>query len=263
MGFEPTQAQNDRKGATSYRREFDPALTLSAERRPSLPSSSGLSPVHASSGKQKQQLDVSQVKEQPFLSLLFNREDCLLPASDDDNYDTRDNFGTDHDAKLDPRLLNESPGLEVESGTVISPTYISGIPSPQKYDTTRSIHGKHRGVRQSIVDAVRVHPNIDFSSPSFPTWAMMIVNTRSDPGSLKHAFTSIHREAMVFLETVGPIQTIIEIHPNMAALYDEDEFSKSGMISQWAASVVHSLQLSGRLQLRTICPIAWPATEDN
>jgi hypothetical protein len=42
-----------------------------------------------------------------------------------------------------------------------------------------------------------------------------------------------------------PMSQIIETHPNIAALYDEEEFKKSGVLTKWAVGMVHSLYLKG------------------
>ena len=234
----------------SYRREPDPILILTAEGRHTLPRSSHSSPIQTSSGKQPQTLNLDQISEQPFLSIIFNREDCLQSASDDEK---RDASGGNIDGKLDPRLLDRSSAVETENFPMTSPNYLSGIPSPQRSEATRSMSGTHFGGRQSIVNAINVHPNLElnmpFSSGVFPTWAMMIINTRPNPGSLKPAFARVHQEAMVLLENGAPIESIIEIHPNIAALFDENAYSQSGLLSRWSASVVHSLQLSGKSRL--------------
>jgi len=39
------------------------------------------------------------------------------------------------------------------------------------------------------------------------------------------------------------VDFVIETHPNIAALFDEEEFKRSGILSQWAVGMVHSAQL--------------------
>jgi hypothetical protein len=75
---------------------------------------------------------------------------------------------------------------------------------------------------------------------------MMPVNTRPDPGSVKHAFQALYRDTTALIEGGLPIDIIIEVHPNIAALFDEDEYNKSGVLSKWAAGMVHSTLLKGR-----------------
>ena len=44
------------------------------------------------------------------------------------------------------------------------------------------------------------------------------------------------------------IEQIIETHPNVAALFDEEVFRNSGILSKWAVGMVHGMFLKGRNQ---------------
>lgn len=81
-----------------------------------------------------------------------------------------------------------------------------------------------------------------------PTWAMMTVSTRPDPGSIKTAFHGLHEEIAIMIDNGVPTKAIIETHPNIAALFDEDQYNMSGVLSRWAASIVHSIYLKGTYQ---------------
>lgn len=201
-----------------------------------------------------------------FLSLLFDRQDYLLAISESED---EDNADSEIDSTLDPRLL-----LEGGIRPVGSPmdTSASRLPSPEKGETMRSIHITHLRSRQPIVNTIRMHPNLNlrnlfgnlpFSSgvrannyPEdvqetqvnnlfLPTWAMMTVSTRPDPGSVKFAFPTILQQATIMLESGAPLEMVIETHPNIAALFDEFEFNRSGILSRWAAGMVHSVMLKG------------------
>jgi len=47
------------------------------------------------------------------------------------------------------------------------------------------------------------------------------------------------------IENGTPVQLFIEEHPSIAALFDQDEYNNSGLISKWAAGMVHSARLKG------------------
>lgn len=127
--------------------------------------------------------------------------------------------------------------------------------------------------RQAIVKAVSVHPNLAlrnlFGNMSFsssirtnnyphdiqdaqvrnlylPTWSMLPVNIKSGPGSLKNAVSSVMDQATRLIQQGTPLELIVETQPNIAALFDEEEFKRSGILSQWSASMVHSAFLQGR-----------------
>lgn len=201
-----------------------------------------------------------------FLSLLFDRQDYLLAVSDSEDDDTAD---SELEKTLDPRLLYEG-----RRGLAESPmdTSTSRKPSPEKGEAIRSIHVTHLQSRQSVVNTIRVHPNLNlrnlfgnlpFSSSVrannypddvqsaqvnnlfLPIWAMMTVNTRPDPGSVKFAFPNIVQEATAMIEAGTPVELIIETHANIAALFDEAEFNEAGILSRWATGMVHSIMLKG------------------
>lgn len=204
-----------------------------------------------------------------FLSLLFDRQDCLLTISEsEDEEDTDD----DLDNTLDPRLFSE--GGKKPIGSPMD-TSASRLPSPERAEkrkNVRSIHATHLSSRQPIIKTIRIHPNLNlhnlfgnlpFSSgvrannyPEevqetqvnnlfLPSWAMMTVSTRPDPGTIKLAFPPVLQEAMAMLDSGTPLELVIETHPNVAALFDEDEFNNAGILSRWAARMVHSLMLRG------------------
>ncbi|UPX20557.1 uncharacterized protein EKO05_0010785 [Ascochyta rabiei] len=206
------------------------------------------------------------VEDHGFLSLLFDRHDYLLAISESED---EGDFDTDFDQIIDPKLW--IGGGSGQGGSPMDLT-ASRLPSPDKSETVRSIHVTHLRSRQPIVKTIRVHPNLDihnmfgnlpFSSSVrannlpvdvqettvqnlfLPTWAMMTVSTRPDPGSVKYAFPAILQEATVLLESGTPVDTVIEKHPNIAALFDESEFNRSGILSRWTAGMVHSVMLKG------------------
>lgn len=212
------------------------------------------------------------VEGRQFLSLLFDRQDYLLAISSEDEDDADEH---EFDKTLDPRLLFEGGRLPMGSPMDAS---ASRMPSPEKSEkpekgeTFRSIHATHLRSRQPIVNTIRIHPNLNlrnlfgnlpFSSSVrannypedvqdtqvnnlfLPTWAMMTVSTRPDPGSIKLAFPTILQEATAMLASGTPVELVIEIHPNVAALFDEEEFNGAGILSRWAAGMVHSVMLKG------------------
>ncbi|KAL1596936.1 hypothetical protein SLS59_007679 [Nothophoma quercina] len=204
-----------------------------------------------------------------FLSLLFDRQDYLLPGSDSED---EDNSDAEFDKTLDPRLLFEGGKRPIESPMDMS---VSRLSSPEKGENVRSIHVTHLRSRQPIVNTIRIHPNINlrnlfgnlpFSSSIrannypedvqdtqvnnlfLPTWAMMTVSTRPDPGSVRTAFPSILQEATALLESGTPVEVVVEAHPNIAALFNENDFNASGILSRWAAGMVHSVMLKERME---------------
>jgi hypothetical protein len=81
-----------------------------------------------------------------------------------------------------------------------------------------------------------------------PIWAMLPINTVPGPSSLVCAFPSILQEAASLTNRGVSVEQIIETHPNVAALFDEDVFRNSGILSKWAVGMVHGMFLKGRNQ---------------
>jgi hypothetical protein len=77
-----------------------------------------------------------------------------------------------------------------------------------------------------------------------PPWCLRIVNTRSGPNSA-HSTFAIHSTATALIENGSSQEEIFGEHPNIAALYCKEDFKRSPMLSQWAASMVHSIRLEG------------------
>ncbi|KAM0468116.1 hypothetical protein ACHAP7_011185 [Fusarium lateritium] len=78
-----------------------------------------------------------------------------------------------------------------------------------------------------------------------PNWAVTSLNTEPDPGGLDDAFGDIFKKATGLLKKGEPVHRIVGDHPNIAALYDQEEFDKSCVLSQWAARMVHSVKRQG------------------
>jgi hypothetical protein len=79
-----------------------------------------------------------------------------------------------------------------------------------------------------------------------PNWAVTSLNTEPDPGEMKNAFGDIYKRATSLLEKGETVNRIIGDHPNIAALYDPEQFDRSCILSQWAARMVHSVKCQGK-----------------
>ncbi|KAI8931522.1 hypothetical protein NX059_011181 [Plenodomus lindquistii] len=269
LSLDSLNSFNESSSTLSFRHDSTASIASSSGHRPSWPTIlNNPSPAFGPSSRGKQPEDNDG---QPFLSILFDRDDVLLANSESEE-ESDDDDDTYH--KDDPRLAQAATDVEMGALPLRSPAESSRgpRPSPHRQTTIRSIYATHLLSRQPIVNTIRVHPNLDirtlfgnmhFSSSvqgstypaeaqnleisnlALPTWSMLPVNTRPDPGSLRYAIPSILEEATNMIVLGTPVDLIIEIHPNIAALFDEEEFKRSGILSQWAAGMVHSLLLKG------------------
>jgi hypothetical protein len=207
----------------------------------------------------------------PFLVILFDREDYLRGINETEG---DDDLGRDTEGFIDPRLLTHATTFDAADMSIRSPVY---VPRSQHLSPRKEKVARYHGLtplhnRQPTVNTIRIHPNLNlhnlfgnmpFSSsvrannyPAdiqdvqvgnlfLPTWAMMTVSTRPDPGSLKVAFQGLYQRTAAVIEDGMPLEAVIEAHPNIAALFNEDEYNRSGVLSKWAAGMVHSAQLKG------------------
>lgn len=74
---------------------------------------------------------------------------------------------------------------------------------------------------------------------------MLPINTVPDPGSLRRTVLSVLHEATNLINNGHPPEEIIEKHPNIAALFDEEVYNNSGILSKWAVGMVHGMFLKG------------------
>ncbi|XP_014554700.1 hypothetical protein COCVIDRAFT_104348 [Bipolaris victoriae FI3] len=212
-------------------------------------------------------------EEQFFLCPLFDRDDFLLPKAEDEG--ESDDAGDDEieERNIDPRLTQQASTFDLRPIPSSSSKRSSQSQrlSPHRHNRVRSIYSTHLVGRQPIVNTIRIHPNLDirsfFDNTPFPTsaessqysksqdthtrnlflptWAMLPINTVPDPGSLKRTVPSVLHEATNLIDNGHPVEEVIEKHPNIAALFDEEVYKKSGILSKWAVGMVHGMFLKG------------------
>jgi hypothetical protein len=239
------------------------------------PPSAGTSSSSALLGKGKQSTIGDAATDQAFLVSLFDRDDFLLAKNKpEDESEENEDF---EKVRIDPRLLRQAPNFGIRTNLLPSSerSFQSQRSSSHRQDTTRSIYPTQLTGRQLIVHNTHIHPNLNIdnlfsnmplsssignnhypaniqdtqiSNLFLPVWAMLPISTVPGPGSLGCAFSSILQEAASLKNMGVSIEQIIETHPNIAALFDDDEFRNSGILSKWAAGMVHGVFLKGMNQ---------------
>lgn len=213
--------------------------------------------------------EASRIKQESLLFVfpLFNRLDYLLGAPTDD-----------HDATPDaPRNADQTIRCLSSTGAY------RGTPSPPLLSSHSSYSslvfdqlaclGEPRvpvQTGQSLAAFLRIHSNygncfgnLPLSSSirannyppgvqdaqlrnfTVPIWAVATLNTLPDPGGMREAFTSVYNEAMRLLQEGVALEKVVGAHPEIAALFDQEIFDKSTILSKWAAQMVHSVKLKG------------------
>ncbi|EEU34276.1 uncharacterized protein NECHADRAFT_50387 [Fusarium vanettenii 77-13-4] len=202
-----------------------------------------------------------------FFLPLFNRLDYLLGAPLDN-----------HDAKQDP-VKNKDPMIHYASSreaySVAAPFHL--LDSYNSYPSSISDQLADLGeprlpvqTGQSLAAFLRIHSNygnsfgnlplsssirannyppdvqdVQLRNFTVPIWAVTTLNTLPDPGGLREAFTSVYNEATRLLQEGSDLERVVRAHPEIAALFDQEEFDKSSFLSRWAAQMVHSVKLKG------------------
>jgi hypothetical protein len=261
------------KGAPKFRQGSTISMASPTSQNAGWSPSTSMSPApFASMGKGKLPVTGDTVGDQPFLVPLFDRDDYLLAS--DQAWEESEEEDNTQDSRIDPRLLQ--PGANFDTVGNAAPSFKrpsrSQRPSPHRQHTIRSVYPTHLAGRQPIVNVIRIHPNLNlrnlFGNMPFsnsirsnhypgnvqdtqitnlflPTWAMLPINTVPDPGSLRRAFPGVLQQATELMGMGVAVDHIIEAHPNIAALWDEDVYKNSGILSKWAVGMVHSTYLMG------------------
>ncbi|KAL1801189.1 hypothetical protein ACET3X_001531 [Alternaria dauci] len=272
-GMSPESVFDLSKNASTFRQGSSISVASSTSQNagwsppPSISSSSFAPP-----GKGKQPAAGNVAKDQSFLVPLFDRDDYLLTR--DEAEDDSEDEDTLQDSQIDPQLLQHTSSFDTGWNAAPSSQRPSRSqrPSPHKQNPIRSIYPTHLAGRQPMVNTIRIHPNLNlrnlfgnmpFSSSIrsnyypgdiqdtqisnlfLPTWAMLPVNTVSDPGSLKRAVPSILQQATNLVNMGVSMEQIIELHPNIAALWDKEVYNHSGILSKWAVGMTHGVYMKG------------------
>jgi hypothetical protein len=259
-------------GIPRYRQGSTVSLTSPTGQAPSWQSSANV-PLSSftSSAKGKQPITGESAIGQSFLVPLFDRDDFLLTRTEIEE----DNADDDTvDENIDPQLTRQVSNFDIGRLPQSYPRQSSRSqrPSPHRQRTVRSIYPTHLAGRQPIANTIMIHRNLDlrnlFGTSPFssgiqshhfpadvtdtkvgnlfvPTWAMLPMTTLPDPGSLGRATPGVLQEAANMINMGVPIEQVIETHPNIAALYDENVFNSSGLLSKWAVGMVHGVFLKG------------------
>ncbi|KAJ4251387.1 hypothetical protein NW762_011368 [Fusarium torreyae] len=194
-----------------------------------------------------------------FFKPLFDRTDCLLTSSpihqktNIDNHeganlrysppflpqtqpiDFHNTPGPNVNGSLQPgaTTLVHSVGEQLPASLRLHPNYGNNFGNLSLSNSVRA-NGYPRHVQDTQIRNIFV-----------PNWAATMLNAKPHPGGLDDAFGDVYKKATKLLEEGEPLSRIIGPHPNIAALYDQQEFDKACFLSQWAARMVHSVKLQG------------------
>jgi hypothetical protein len=182
-----------------------------------------------------------------FFQPLFNHDDYYLSTSittpmpqktqdiDSETFSVANGYTVSAHANF--TTLN-SPVLEGDAGLrdrehTIHPNYENNFGNLALSNSIRA-NGYPRHIQDAQIRNIFV-----------PSWAATTLNTELDPGEMSNAFGDIYQKATSLLKKGEPTHRVIGEYPNIAALYDQGQFDRSCLLSQWAARMVHSVKGQG------------------
>lgn len=194
---------------------------------------------------------------EPFLSVLFERNELkFLCTLEDDgtstsSYFTSNTAGVSSSSNPIPAVRNDHL-LE----SCITPRKRARRTDSDAIQMPHAMWAPYPKVRDGIVACplVQLHeqnaliylpPTNPVGSLIIPSWAMKVKNVESRSNSMNLAFSGIQDTATQFIERGITAEEIFGSHPDIAALLDEKQHNESPVLSQWAASMVHSVKLKG------------------
>lgn len=89
------------------------------------------------------------------------------------------------------------------------------------------------------------HHGLPSANTPIPLWALMSINRKSRSDPMNSAFGSIYKAATNLIRKGIPANEVFGIHPDIAALLSEKGHKNASLLSQWAASMVHSTRNKG------------------
>ncbi|KAG8672979.1 hypothetical protein FPOAC2_06401 [Fusarium poae] len=199
-------------------------------------------------------------KQSLFFEPLFNHDDFLLTTATDAPGRSPHNsqHGTVNHINEQSPLMYEGPTRSMQTATTGIDSYISPqsnleANSEQALSSSLDIQPNFRNHfnNLSLSSSIRANgypgsiQDAQIRNIFVPDWAATSLNTIPDPGHLDDAFGDIYKRGTSLLQSGEPVHRIAGHHPNVAALYDQQEFDRSCLLSQWAARMVHSVKHQG------------------
>jgi hypothetical protein len=93
--------------------------------------------------------------------------------------------------------------------------------------------------------ASRGYHGLPSSNTLVPSWALMCINRKSRSDPIDSAFRSINKAATDSICKGTPASEVFGNYPDIAALLSEKGHKNASLLSQWAASMVHSTLKKG------------------
>ena len=204
-----------------------------------------------------------------FLHAIFEREEFLLPGvSHEDDEDPSKQLVVPATFSRTPQssstaLLRDSDNLATAPNTACGPSSCVTLNGERAFPTDIKVSRHSRAAwatYPNVRDGLATPPSFEViqtdsslhqfqavptREPSIPSWAMMSVNMDSGSSSMNSAFTRIQDMTATLIQEGTPQEEVFGTHPNIAALFDEEQYKSSSILSQWAASMVHSVKLKG------------------
>ena len=200
-----------------------------------------------------------------FLSLLFQQDEFSKTLEEHGRYTEEDpstpttviradiHPGTANLGSFNSCKTNSSN----QRSAVDMPSQVRALPAAHNDDrgshATQSTYPK---VRESLTIAPSFqvfsgeipsqgHCGLPSANTPVPSWALISINRESRSDPMNSAFGSIYKAATNLIRKGTPANEVFGIHPDISALLSEKGHKNASLLSQWAASMVHSTRNKG------------------
>lgn len=79
-----------------------------------------------------------------------------------------------------------------------------------------------------------------------PLWSILPLNNALGPSSLKESVSSTMRQARSLLQSGQAVDQVAGTRCNIATVFDQAQYSRAALLSQWAARITYSMQHKDR-----------------
>ncbi|ETS76534.1 hypothetical protein PFICI_11921 [Pestalotiopsis fici W106-1] len=169
-------------------------------------------------------------KEHDFPPLLFNRRDWTREPTTLNN---DDNANSEHPAaqKKPPELLDHSVGnSHPNTENDLTPRHSNNFKNLPFSSAILANHHPPQIQQQQ-------HANM-FQS----LWSILPLTTLPGPSSVKTSISSTLLQAQLLIKAGEPIDSVAGKSCNIAAIFNQEQYSHSRLLSKWAARLVFSIQ---------------------
>lgn len=200
-----------------------------------------------------------------FLSVLF-QQDEFSKTPEEHGRHTEEDTSTPTTVVRADTPLGTANLRSLNSCQTNSSNHRSAIDTPSHVRALSAARNDDRGshatqlIYPKVRESLTIAPSFQLSSVEIPSqrqhglpsantpiplWALMSITRKSRSDPMNSAFGSIYKAATNLIRKGTPANEVFGIRPDIAALLSEKGHKNASLLSQWAASMVHSIRNKG------------------